>query len=115
MIPFLGLLDPFPPVESSRDDMGGLLAIGSDLSTARLLDAYLNGIFPWGLAEGYPLWYSPDPRMVLFPDEFRLSRSLRRTLRGRHYEVRFDRDFPATIAACADTPRPGQNLSLIHI
>ena len=109
MIPFLGLLDPFPPVDSSRDDMGGLLAIGSDLSTARLLDAYLNGIFPWGLAEGYPLWYSPDPRMVLFPDEFRLSRSLRRTLRNGHYEVRFDDDFPATIAACAETPRPGQN------
>ena len=58
MIPFLGLLDPFPPVDSSRDAMGGLLAIGSDLSAARLLDAYLNGIFPWGLAEGCRLYTS---------------------------------------------------------
>ena len=109
MIPFLGLLDPFPPVEMTREDMGGLLAIGSNLSTARLLDAYMNGIFPWGTVEGYPLWYSPDPRMVLFPDEFRLTRSLRRTLRGRDHEVRFDSDFPAVIAGCAATPRPGQD------
>ena len=109
MIPFLGLLDPFPPVEMTREDMGGLLAIGSNLSTARLLDAYMNGIFPWGTVEGYPLWYSPDPRMVLFPDEFRLTRSLRQTLRGRDYEVRFDSDFPAVIAGCAATPRPGQD------
>ncbi len=109
MIPFLGLLDPFPPIEMTREDMGGLLAIGSNLSTARLLDAYMNGIFPWGTVEGYPLWYSPDPRMVLFPDEFRLTRSLRQTLRGRDYEVRFDSDFPAVIAGCATTPRPGQD------
>ena len=109
MIPFLGLLDPFPPVEMTREDMGGLLAIGSNLSTARLLDAYMNGIFPWGTVEGYPLWYSPDPRMVLFPDEFRLTRSLRQTLRDRDYEVRFDSDFPAIIAGCATTPRPGQD------
>ena len=109
MIPFLGLLDPFPPVEMTRADMGGLLAIGSDLSTGRLLDAYRNGIFPWGTVEGHPLWYSPDPRMVLFPDEFRLTRSLRRTLRARHYEVRFDSDFPAVIAGCATTSRPGQD------
>ena len=69
----------------------------------------MNGIFPWGTVEGYPLWYSPDPRMVLFPDEFRLTRSLRRTLRGRDHEVRFDSDFPAVIAGCAATPRPGQD------
>ncbi len=115
MIPFLGLLDPFPPIEMTREDMGGLLAIGSNLSTARLLDAYLNGIFPWGTVEGYPLWYSPDPRMVLFPDEFRLTRSLRQTLRGRDYEVRFDSNFPAVIAGCAATPRPGQDGTWISV
>ncbi len=115
MIPFLGLLDPFPPIEMTREDMGGLLAIGSNLSTARLLDAYLNGIFPWGTVEGYPLWYSPDPRMVLFPDEFRLTRSLRQTLRTRDYEVRFDSDFPAVIAGCAATPRPGQDGTWISV
>ena len=109
MIPFLGPLDPFPPVELAREDMGGLLALGADLAPDRILDAYRQGIFPWGTVEGQPLWYSPDPRMVLFPDEFRLTRSLRKTLRTGNYEVRFDHDFPATIAACSKTPRLGQD------
>jgi leucyl/phenylalanyl-tRNA--protein transferase len=109
MIPFLGPLDPFPPVESARQDMGGLLAIGADLSPERILEAYGVGIFPWGTLSGYPLWYSPDPRMVLFPDELRITRSLDRTLRKGDYEVRLDTDFPAVIAACAQTPRPGQD------
>lgn len=109
MIPFLGLLDPFPPVESARADMGGLLAVGADLSVARLLDAYRHGIFPWGTVEQQPLWYSPDPRMVLFPEEFRITASLRKILRGRRYVVRFDHDFPAVIGACAEMPRPGQD------
>ena len=93
----------------ARADMGGLLAVGADLSPARILNAYRHGIFPWGTVERQPLWYSPDPRMVLFPEEFRLTRSLRKTLRARHYEVRFDSDFAAVIGACAATPRPGQD------
>jgi leucyl/phenylalanyl-tRNA---protein transferase len=93
----------------ARADMGGLLAVGADLSPARILNAYRHGIFPWGTVERQPLWYSPDPRMVLFPDEFRLTRSLRKTLRARQYEVRFDSDFAAVIGACAATPRPGQD------
>ena len=109
MIPFLRPLDPFPPVASARADMGGLLAVGADLSVARLLEAYRHGIFPWGTVEQQPLWYSPDPRMVLFPDEFRITASLRKILRGRRYEVRFDHDFPALIGACAEMPRPGQD------
>lgn len=109
MIPFLGPLDVFPPIEVSRADMGGLLAVGGDLSPARLLDAYSRGIFPWGTVEGHPLWYSPDPRMVLFPAEFRLTRSLQKTLRAGRFEVRFDHDFSGVIRACADTPRPGQD------
>jgi leucyl/phenylalanyl-tRNA--protein transferase len=109
MLPFLGPLDPFPPVESARRELGGLLAIGADLAPDRLLDAYLRGIFPWGTYEGQALWYSPDPRMILFPEEFRLSASLRKTLRTGHYEVRLDSDFPAVIAACAAMPRPGQD------
>lgn len=109
MIPYLGLLDDFPPIASARPEMGGLLAIGGDLSAARLLEAYRQGIFPWGTVEGHPLWYSPDPRMVLFPDEFRLSRSLRKTLRSGVYEVRFDSNFAGVIAGCAETPRPGQD------
>ena len=109
MIPFLGPFDLFPAVESARDDMGGLLAVGGDLGPARLLDAYRHGIFPWGTVETQPLWYNPDPRMVLFPDEFRLSRSLQKTLRAQHFEVRFDSNFAGVMAGCAETPRPGQD------
>ena len=109
MIPYLAPFDPFPPVETAQEEMGGLLAVGADLSPDRLLDAYRRGIFPWGTVESYPLWYSPDPRMVLFPEEFRLTRSLRKTLRSGRFEVRFDHDFPAVIAACSAMPRPGQD------
>lgn len=109
MIPLLGPLDAFPPLAQAHSDYGGLLAIGADLSPGRLLDAYRQGIFPWGTLEGLPLWYSPDPRMVLFPAEFCLHRSLRRILRQGRYEIRLDSQFPAVIAACAATPRPGQD------
>ncbi len=109
MIPLLGPLDSFPPIETARRDMGGLLAIGGELAPERLLDAYRRGIFPWGTVDGLPLWYSPDPRMVLFPQEFRLSRSLRKTLRAGKFEVRFDTDFPGVMDACAATPRRGQD------
>ncbi len=109
MIPFLGPHDPFPPVAQAREDMGGLLAVGADLQPDRLLDAYRRGVFPWGTVDGQPIWYSPDPRMVLFPAEFRLHRSLRKTLRSGKFTVRFDHDFAAVMAACAGTPRPGQD------
>jgi leucyl/phenylalanyl-tRNA---protein transferase len=109
MIPLLGPLDPFPPVESSQAEYGGLLAAGADLSPDRLLMAYRAGIFPWGTLENRPIWYSPDPRMVLYPDEFRLSRSLRKTLRAGRFSVRFDHDFPAVIAACATVRRRHQD------
>ena len=109
MLTLLGPFDPFPPVAAARADLGGLLAVGADLSPARILVAYRHGIFPWGTVERQPLWYSPDPRMVLFPAEFRLTASLRKTLRARRYEVRLDSDFAAVIGACATTPRPGQD------
>ncbi|HMV19845.1 MAG: leucyl/phenylalanyl-tRNA--protein transferase [Betaproteobacteria bacterium] len=106
MICILSPLDPFPPVESATPD--GFLAIGGGLSPARLLDAYCRGIFPWGTLEGQPLWYAPDPRMVLFPEEFKVSRSLARTLRSGRFDIRFDTDFAGVVAGCAHTPRPGQ-------
>jgi leucyl/phenylalanyl-tRNA--protein transferase len=109
MIPFLGPLDRFPPVDMAREEMGGLLAIGGGLLPDRLLDAYRLGIFPWGTVDGLPLWYSPDPRMVLFPAEFRLTRSLRKTLRAGRFTVRFDTDFAGVMQACAMTPRAGQD------
>ncbi|MCL2525385.1 MAG: leucyl/phenylalanyl-tRNA--protein transferase [Betaproteobacteria bacterium] len=109
MIPCLGPLDALPPVASARADMGGLLAIGGGLSPARLLDAYRHGIFPWGTIQGQPLWYSPNPRMVLFPEDFRPSRSLRRTLKSGAFAIRFDSDFAGVIAGCAAAPRHGQD------
>lgn len=89
--------------------MEGLLALGGSLAPERILEAYRHGIFPWGTVEGHPLWYAPDPRMVLFPEEFRLKRSLARVVRSGRFEVRFDSSFREVIAHCAQTPRPGQN------
>src|SRR2546427_1157735 len=107
MIPWLERDAPFPPVQSALKDPNGLLAAGGDLSTERLLDAYRRGIFPW-FSEGDPiLWWSPDPRMILFPAELKISRSLGKTLRNRSYEARFDSAFDEVVAGCA-APRKGE-------
>jgi len=93
--------DSFPAPEQALDDPPGLLAAGGDLSPARLLAAYRRGIFPW-YSPGQPvLWWSPDPRAVLFPEEFRCTRSLAKTLRNGGFTVVFDRDFAAVIDQCA--------------
>lgn len=108
MIPWLVNDAPFPPLDLALAEPNGLLCAGGDLSPGRLLDAYRRGIFPW-FSDGQPvLWWSPDPRMVLFPAGFRVSRSLRKTLRAGNYEIRLDSDFAAVIDACAQTWRPGQ-------
>jgi len=105
MIPLLHNLS-FPPVEQALRSPNGLLAAGGDLSSARLLEAYRHGIFPW-FSEGEPiLWWSPDPRMVLFPHEFKVSNSLHKTLRNGRHEVRFDSNFEQVMRACA-APREG--------
>lgn len=111
MIPWLAGSAAFPPVSTALDAPNGLLAAGGDLSPERLLDAYSHGIFPW-FNEGEPiLWWSPNPRMVLFPHELKISRSLRKTLRrtlgNRHYEVRFDTAFREVMRGCASA-RAGQ-------
>ncbi len=98
---------PFPPVERALRSPNGLLAVGGDLSTERLLDAYRHGIFPW-FSDGEPiLWWSPDPRMVLFPGDVKVSRSLRKRLRQGGYDVRCDTAFAEVMAACAGA-RAGQ-------
>ena len=106
MIPWLRKTDPpdaFPPVEKALAEPDGLLCAGGDLSPARLLAAYQRGIFPW-YSEGQPiLWWSPDPRLVLLPDEFKVSRSLAKTLRNRGFRVSFDTSFAAVAAQCADS------------
>lgn len=109
MIPWLQGNAPFPPLSEALRDPNGLLAAGGDLSLPRLLQAYRQGIFPWFSADEPVLWWSPDPRMVLLPAEFRLHRSLRKTLRGGAYEIRLDTAFPQVIHACAQTPRRGQD------
>ncbi len=108
MIPWLGVADPFPPVSLALREPNGLLAAGADLSPQRLLSAYRQGIFPWFSAGEPILWWSPDPRMVLFPEELKISRSLAKTLRNADYQVRLDSAFDAVIHACATTPRRGQ-------
>ncbi|QNP49004.1 leucyl/phenylalanyl-tRNA--protein transferase [Diaphorobacter aerolatus] len=108
--------EPFPPVSKSWDQQSpapGLLAAGASLEVWRLKAAYANGIFPW-FSQGQPiLWWSPDPRMVLFPQEFRLHRSLAKLIKRFRTlpscEVRVDSDFSAVIHACSTSPRSGQN------
>jgi len=93
----------FPHPERANKD--GLLAVGGDLSPERLILAYENGIFPW-FAEGDPiLWWSPNPRAVLFPDDFKKSKSLTRTIKKGLFNVTFDTAFEQVIALCAMTPR----------
>jgi leucyl/phenylalanyl-tRNA---protein transferase len=91
----------FPPLEQALDEPEGLLAAGGDLSPQRLLAAYRRGIFPWYSAGQPVLWWSPNPREVLLPQEFKCSRSLAKTLRNRGLEVTFDREFAAVVEACA--------------
>ena len=96
----------FPPGEHAVKS--GLLAVGGDLSPERLLAAYREGIFPW-YAEGDPiLWWSPDPRFILLPDELRVSRSMRQFLKKELVRITFDQSFGEVIAACSK-PRPGQD------
>ncbi len=108
MIPWLQKDSLFPPLLQALTHPNGLLAAGGDLTPARLLEAYRHGIFPW-FSPGDPiLWWSPDPRMVLFPSEFRVSHSLRKTLNKGAYEIKTDSAFEHVMRACS-APRSEQN------
>jgi leucyl/phenylalanyl-tRNA--protein transferase len=100
-IPWLNESDPFPPVETALRDPNGFLAAGGGLSPGRLLDAYSKGIFPWFGDDDPVLWWSPDPRMVLWLRELHVSRSLRRTIRSGRYTVTLDTAFDRVMAGCA--------------
>ena len=94
--------DPvFPPVEDALREPDGLLAIGGDLSATRLLSAYAQGIFPWYNPDEPILWWCPDPRAILLPSAFHVSRSLARRLRKDDYAVTLNRAFPAVLEACS--------------
>ncbi|MGH8126784.1 MAG: leucyl/phenylalanyl-tRNA--protein transferase [Gammaproteobacteria bacterium] len=98
----------FPPDETALDEPNGLIAIGGDLTPARLLAAYRRGIFPW-YESGQPLlWWTPDPRLILLPQHLHVGRTLRRALRHGGFEIRFDTNFDAVIRACA-APRRDEN------
>lgn len=113
-LPWIGPHDPLPPTDQAlTEDEGanGLLAAGTDISPQRLIEAYGRGIFPW-FSQGEPvLWWSPAPRMVLMLDDFKVSKSLRKSLRSAldcaDISVACDTDFPTIMAVCAE-PRPGQ-------
>lgn len=108
MIPWLSEAPVFPPLETALAEPNGLLAAGGDLDPQRILAAYRRGIFPW-YSSGEPiLWWSPDPRMVLFPEDLKISNSLAKTLRNADYEVRLDTAFDDVIHACAVKSRDGQ-------
>ncbi len=105
MIPWLDQRTPFPPIDRALRHPNGLLAAGGDLSAERVLSAYRNGIFPW-YSEGEPLlWWSPDPRMVLYTEELKVSRTLAKSMRNRGYEVRVDTAFARVLEGCAGTRR----------
>lgn len=108
LIPWLEPESRFPPLETAMHEPNGLIAAGGDLSSQRLLEAYRHGIFPW-FSHGQPiLWWSPDPRMVLFPDELKISRSLAKRLKKHDFEVRADTAFHEVIMACGNARREGQ-------
>jgi leucyl/phenylalanyl-tRNA---protein transferase len=93
----------FPPASEAEPD--GLLAIGGDFTPQRLLNAYASGIFPWFEDEDEIYWFSPDPRLVLFPEKLRIPTSLARIIHQNKFEIRFDHDFSAVMEHCAKVPR----------
>ena len=101
LIPWLEKGDDFPPVERALKRPNGLLCAGADLSPERLLAAYRKGIFPWYSGDEPILWWSPDPRMVLYVDELKISRSLAKNLRNKGFEVRIDSAFEKVVLNCA--------------
>jgi leucyl/phenylalanyl-tRNA---protein transferase len=96
----------FPPLHQADEE--GLLVIGGAVSPKRVLEAYPKGIFPW-YSDAIPLWWSPDPRFVLFPDELHVSRSMKKLLLKNVFDFRVNTAFPAVIEACATVPRDGQD------
>lgn len=102
----------FPDPTLSEED--GLLAVGGDLSLERLILAYRNGIFPWFNEDDPILWYSPPERFVLFPEEVKISKSMRQLLRSKKFRITHNQDFKAVIQNCADSTRKDQDGTWIN-
>ena len=105
MLAWLQGKDPFPPIERALKNPNGLLAAGGELSLERLLEAYRRGVFPWYSGAEPVLWWSPDPRMVLYCEELKVPRSLAKNVRNKGFEVRVDTAFAAVLDGCADRPQ----------
>jgi leucyl/phenylalanyl-tRNA---protein transferase len=93
----------FPPASEAEPD--GLIAVGGDLSVSRLINAYTDGIFPWFEEEGTIYWFSPDPRLVLYPGNLKISPSLNRTIKSKKFEIRVDTSFRKVISSCSKAKR----------
>ena len=107
MIPWLESPTDFPDPRRARHEPNGLLCAGGNLAPETIVTAYSRGIFPWYADDQPILWWSPSPRMVLFPDEFKVSKSLAKTVRAKKITVRFDTAFAEVIAGCAAPREPG--------
>jgi leucyl/phenylalanyl-tRNA---protein transferase len=105
VLAWLQAKDPFPPVERALQAPNGLLAAGGGVWRERLLEAYRRGVFPWYSGNEPVLWWSPDPRMVLYCAELKVSRSLAKSARNKGFEVRVDTAFTAVLEGCADRPQ----------
>lgn len=105
----LGNSPEFPELECALTEPNGLLAVGGDLSSARLLHAYRSGIFPWFGQGQLPMWWSPDPRAVLFSERVLARRNIRRLFKQTNWDLTLNQAFGAVIERCAKTPRPGQH------
>ena len=105
-LPQLNKAHVFPSAREAPEE--GLVAFGGDLNPNRILQAYKEGIFPWYSPEDPLLWWSPNPRLVLFPENFKTNKSFKRVLRNQGFEVRFDQNFEAVISHCGEVPREGQ-------
>lgn len=109
MIPWLESPSGFPPLDAALQDPNGLLCAGGDLNPATIIAAYSRGIFPWFNDDQPILWWSPNPRMVLMPDEFKVTKSLLKMVRSNRFEIRVDTAFRDVIAACAAPRNVEQN------
>ncbi|SFV77173.1 Leucyl/phenylalanyl-tRNA--protein transferase [hydrothermal vent metagenome] len=99
---------PFPQVELALTDPNGLIGVGGELTTKRLIDAYQQGIFPW-YSEGEPvIWYSPNPRMVITPNKLHISKSLQKTLNRQNFEIKVDQNFTQVMSQCRSVVRKDQ-------
>lgn len=98
----------FPPLEQALTQPNGLIAIGGQLTSKRLLAAYSQGIFPWFGEDEPIMWWSPDPRMVLFPNELKIAKSLKKTLKKKPFQLSLNQSFRAVITACSQVTRPDQ-------